>query len=205
MSYDTLPTEDRINRAIGALKERGVEAIVVPDRVAALAKVKELIPQGVSIDNGSSRTLEEIGLIDLLKEGQHGWNNLHAAVVAEKDPAKQMMLRKEALMSDYYLGSVHAISETGEMVDASASGSQIPALAFTAKHLVLVAGTQKLVSTLADGLTRVKDYVFPLEDARMKSKGAPGTLLAKILIIAHEHPMMGRTVQLILVNEKLGF
>ena len=103
------------------------------------------------------------------------------------------------------MGSVHAIAETGEMVDASASGSQLPHLAFTSQHLVLVAGTQKIVPTLDDAMRRVREYVVPLEDARMKSVGFPGTVLAKILLMLRETSMMGRTIQIILVNEKLGF
>lgn len=205
MTYDILPTEDVLTRTVTALAEHGVEAIVVNDRAEALAKVKELIPAGVSVNNGSSRTLEEIGYIDLLKEGTHGWNNLHDGIIAEKDPAKQAELRKHAVLSDYYVGSVHAISATGEMVVASASGSQLPHLVFTSQHLVLVAGTQKIAPSLDEALARLKEYVFPLEDARMKSTGAAGSLIAKILIMAHEPSFMGRTVKLVLVKEKLGF
>lgn len=205
MTYDTLPTEDTLTRTVAALKERGVEAIVVGSRAEALAKLQELVPAGVSVANGASRTLEEIGYIDYLKQGTHGWNNLHEAILAEQDPEVKAALRKQSVISDYYMGSVHAIAETGEMVIASASGSQIPHLAFTSQHLVLVAGAQKIVPTLDDAMARLKDYVFPLEDARMKSTGAAGSLIAKVLIMAHEPSFMGRTVQLILVNEKLGF
>lgn len=205
MPYDTLAAADIVARTAEALKARGVEALIVNDRVEALTKVKELISAGASVMNGSSRTLEEIGYIEYLKEGKHGWNNLHDGVLAEKDPAKQAELRRQSVLSDYYLGSVHAIAETGEMVVASASGSQVPHLAFTSQNLVLVASTQKIVPTLQDALKRVEEYVFPLEDQRMKSVGYPGSLLGKILIMAHEHPMMGRKVRVILVNEKLGF
>lgn len=205
MTYDILSNDDVLTRTVAALKERGVEAVVVETRADALSKIQELVPAGVSVANGSSRTLEEIGYIDYLKSGKHGWNNLHDAVLAEQDPEKKAALRRESLLSDYYMGSVHAIAETGEMVVASASGSQLPHLTFTSKHLMLVAGAQKIVPTLDDALARLKDYVFPLEDARMKSTGAAGSLIAKVLILAHEPAFMGRTVKLILVKEKLGF
>lgn len=210
MISNTIPatltvTPDTVTRTVTSLKEHGVDAEVVNDRTEALAKVKELIPAGVSVQNGSSRTLEEIGYIDYLKSGQHGWNNLHAAIDAVEDPSERARLRKEAVLSDYYVGSVHAIAETGEMVVASASGSQLPHLAFTSQHIVLVAGTQKIVPTLEAAIARLRDHVFPLEDARMKSTGAAGSLIAKILIMAHEPAFMGRTVHLILVNETLGF
>jgi L-lactate utilization protein LutB len=205
MTYDTLPTEEVLTQTVAALKERGVETIVVENRAEALAKMKELIPSGVTLNNGTSRTLEEIGFIDYLKSGEHPWHNLKDAIVAETDPEKQSLLRKQSVVSDYYAGSVHAIAETGEMVIASASGSQLPHLVFTSKHLVLTAGAQKIVPTLDEALSRLREYVFPLEDARMKSTGAAGSMLAKVLIFAHEPAFMGRTVQLVLVKEKLGF
>jgi L-lactate utilization protein LutC len=205
MSYDTLASADVVAKTAEALKARGVEAFSIASKADALEKIKTLIPAGASVMNGSSRTLEEIGYIEYLKSGAHDWNNLHAAIVAESDPAKQAMLRQQAVFSDFYLGSVHAIAESGEMVIASASGSQLPALTFTAKNIIIVAGTQKIVPTLADAMHRLETYVFPLEDKRMKEVGYGGSLLAKILIFAHEHAKMGRKVHVLLVEEKLGY
>ncbi len=72
MEYDTIPSAGIITKTADALRERGVEVFIVNDRAEALAKVKELIPQGASINNGSSTTLEEIGLIEYLKGDTHG-------------------------------------------------------------------------------------------------------------------------------------
>jgi hypothetical protein len=205
MDYAVLASPERIAKTVAALTERGFEAFIVPDRAAALAKVKELIPAGASVMNGSSRTLEEIGYVEYLRAGGHGWNNLHEAVLAEKDPAKQAALRKQAALSDFYLGSVHALAETGEMVIASNTGSQLPHLVFTSPYVILVVGAQKIVPTRADALARLETYVVPLEDQRIMAAANVHTTLAKILILERENPRMGRTVRVILVNEKLGF
>jgi len=50
--------------------------------------------------NGSSTTLTEIGFVDYLKEGIHGWDNVHEDILNEKDPAKQAQLRKESVLAD---------------------------------------------------------------------------------------------------------
>ncbi|MFM2380815.1 MAG: hypothetical protein RLZZ143_3398 [Cyanobacteriota bacterium] len=149
--------------------------------------------------------MEEIGYIEYLKANKHGWNNLHGAIVEEKDPAKQAVLRQKALFSDYYLGSVHAVSEGGELVIASASGSQLPHLVFTSKNIIFVVGVQKIAPNLDEALKRLRTYVYPLEDQRMKSVGMGGSVLSKILILEQEPAFMGRKVHLIFVNEKLGF
>ncbi len=155
--------------------------------------------------NGSSETLSEIGYIDFLKSGQHGWNNLHELILAEPDQVKQGLLRRQSVVSDYYLGSVHALSETGEMVIASNTGSQLPHSAFTSTNLIYVVGSQKITPTLLDALQRLNEYVVPMEDERMKKAYGFGTTHAKTLIMHKENPMFGRNIKVIIVKESLGF
>lgn len=205
MDYTSLASAEAIAQAIKALAERGIEASSVGNRAEALEKVNSLIPPGASVMNGSSRTLEEIGFIDYLKSGEHGWKNLHQDILLEKDPAKQAVLRRQALLSDYYLGSVHAVAETGQLVIASNSGSQLPHIVFSSPNLIFVVGTQKLVPNLDAALARVREYVLPLEDQRMKSVGMGGSAISKLLIFEREQPFTGRKVRVIFVNEKLGF
>lgn len=205
MNYNTLASKDSIQKTIAALKERGHLPELVATRAEALEKIKELIPQGASVMNGSSRTLEEIGFVDYLKGGKHGWNNLHAAILAEKDPAKQAALRRQSVLSDYYLGSVHALAETGEMLISSNSGSQLPHIAFTSQNLIFVVGAQKIVPTLDDAFDRLEKQVIPLEDERMKKAMGMGTYSSKVLVVNKEQPFMGRKSHVIIVNEKLGF
>ena len=200
-----MSSEESIIKTQEALRTRGMDAVIVNTQAEALSKIKELIPSGASVNNGSSRTLEQIGYIDYLKTKTHGWNNLHAGIIEEQDEVKKVKLRNEALFSDYYLGSAHAIAETGEIVVASASGSQLPHLVFTSPNLILVVGAQKIVSNYEDAMKRVREFVVPLEDARMKEVGMGGTILSKILTIEHEPKFMGRTVTVILVKEPLGF
>ena len=205
MNYETLANMEAVQKAMKALAERGITTTVVNNRMEALEKVKSFIPKGASVMNGSSRTLEEIGFVDYLKSGNHGWKNLHEEILAEKAPAKQALLRKQAVLSDYYLGSVHAVAETGQLVIASNSGSQLPHVVFTSPNLVFVVGVQKLAPNLDAALERVRKYVLPLEDKRMKDVGMGGSAISKLLIFEREPVFMGRKVQVIFVNEKLGF
>jgi L-lactate utilization protein LutB len=205
MDYTTLKLHETVEKVITNLKERNIEGFFVETKEDALAKIKEWIPAGASVMNGSSTTLQEIGYVDYLKSGEHGWNNLHEAIVAEKDPAKQAVLRKQSVLSDYYLGSVHALAESGELVIASNTGSQLPHIVFTSQNLIFVVSTQKITPTLADAQKRLVEHVVPLEDKRMIGVYGSGTHLSKELIFHSENPFMGRKVRVLFVNEKLGF
>lgn len=203
--YAKLATEESLLKTVEALKEHNFEPLIVQGRVDALEEIKKMIPQGASLMNGSSRTLEEIGFIEYLKRGEHGWNNLHEMILKEGDKQKQSKLRQESLNSQYYLGSVHAVSETGELVIASASGSQLPHIVYTSPNIIFVVGTHKITQTLDEAIKRVREYVSPLEDERMKSTGAAGTVFSKMLVYEREPEWSGRKIRLILVKEKLGF
>lgn len=204
MDYTKIASDSIIKKVVEALKERNIHAIVVNTKEEALEEIKKLIPKGASVMNGSSATLNEIGFVDYLKEGQHGWDNVHENILNEKDKAKKSRLRKESVLADYFLGSVHAITEVGQLIIASASGSQMPSYAFTSDNVIWVAGTQKIVPTLDVALARIRDHVVPLEDARVKNIGYPGTTWARTLIIENEI-MPNRHLTMILVKEKLGF
>jgi L-lactate utilization protein LutC len=207
MDYLNLPSPERIQRTIEAVSARGINVTFVEGREDALAEIYELIPTAASVMTGASVTLQQIGLEAALKVGDHPWWNMKSEIVLEKDPVKQAVLRKQATLAEYYLGSVHAIAETGEILIASATGSQLAPYAFSSNHVIWVAGAQKIVPTLEDAFRRLREYVQPLEDRRLKQVFGPEArgVIGKILVFERESPMLKRSVNLILVNEVLGF
>lgn len=203
--FNTLASAESTENTIKNLISNGFMAEVVENKSEALEKIKEYIPAGASIHNGASVTLDQIGYIDYLKSGAHSWKNLHADILAETDPAKQAELRHKSVFSDFYLGSAHAISETGEIVIASNTGSQLPHLVYTSPNIILVASTQKITPTLADAIKRLEEYVVPLEDKRSLEAYGANTMQAKTLIMHKENSYLGRKVRIIFVNELLGY
>lgn len=205
MNYNTLSSKEAIMKTSDALQKNGVEVFIVEKGTDALEKIKQLIPAGASVMNGASVTLEQIGFVDYLKGETHGWNNLHKGILDEKDSEKQTLLRKNAVLSDWYLGSVHALSETGEFIIASNSGSQLPHIVFTSPNIIFVVGAQKLVPNLDEAMKRLNEYVIPLEDVRLMKVYGVHTYPSKVLIFKRENPMLKRKVIMIIVNESLGF
>ncbi|OGK33145.1 hypothetical protein A3E10_01080 [Candidatus Roizmanbacteria bacterium RIFCSPHIGHO2_12_FULL_37_23] len=205
MKYDTLADDASLKKTSDALGKLGYEVIRVKSRQEALAKIKEIIPDSASVMNGSSVTLEQIGFVEYLKSGKHQWNNLHEGIVAEKDPDKQSALRQKALLSDYYLGSVHALAETGEFVIASNTGSQLPHVVNTSPNLIFVVSTKKIVPDLDSAMKRLHEHVVPMEEKHMMEKYKVGTRANKIVIFRGESAYSKRKIRFILVEEDLGF
>jgi hypothetical protein len=112
-------------------------------------------------------------------------------------------IRRLTSSPDVMLGSVHAVTETGSLVAASASGSQLGPYASGAGKVILVVGTQKIVSDLGEALRRIDEYVFPLEDARAEAAYGVHSGVNKVLIINREY-LPGR-ITVVFVDEALGF
>jgi L-lactate utilization protein LutC len=206
MAYDILPTPERVHRTAESVNALGIHAEFVETKEAALERVQALIPPGCVVMTGGSVTLQQIGFEEILISGNHPWRNFKADLLAEKDPVKQSAMRREGTLAEFFLGSVNALSETGELVFASGSGSQLPAYAYTSRNVIWVVGAQKITPTLDDALRRVREYVLPLEDQRQKNLGnKAGSRINRILIIEGEPAYLRRNLTLILVNEILGF
>lgn len=205
MQYDMLASEGSVEKTVQALQAKRYTVTVVSDKGEALEQIKKIIPKGASVMNGASVTLEQIGYPEYLAGATHGWVDLHAKVNAENDPAKRNQLRKEATVSDYYLGSVHALTEQGEFVVASNTGSQLPHIVFNSSNLIFVVSTKKIVPNLPSAMERLEEYVVPLENKHMMDKYKVGTQLNKELIVRGESTYSTRKTYFILVKESLGF
>lgn len=204
-TFDELASEEVVAKTAEALTANGFLSETAATGAEALARIKELIPAGASIMNGASKTLEEIGFVEYLIAGKHGWNNLHDAVLAETDAGKKKELRRRSVLSDWYLGSANAVTEMGEIVVASNTGSQMPHLVYTSPNIILVVSTMKIIPTLPDAFERIDTVVLPLEDAQIEAKFGVHTMHTKTIILHKENPRLGRKVHVIFVNEKLGY
>lgn len=205
MDYATPAPETVITKTAANIAPRNIIPHVVGDGAAALKLIKELIPAGASVNTGTSRTLEEIGFMEYLKEEKHGWNNLKGVIANEPDAAKQARLRKEGTLSDFYLGSAHAVTEDGELYIASNTGSQMPNLVYNSPNVILVVGAQKIVPDRMHAFERIEKHVVPLEDERLMAAASMHTQWSKTFILSKEPAFNQRSIHVILVNEKLGF
>ncbi|HOT06476.1 MAG: hypothetical protein A4E45_00622 [Methanosaeta sp. PtaB.Bin039] len=201
--WSRVPEEPIIASATGAIEARGIKVLRQKDGVQALAKIKELIPPGAEVMNGSSTTLIEIGYQQLLESGKHEWKDLHKAITSENNAFARNELRRKSVASEYFLSGVNAIAMTGELVSCDKTGSRVGAWPFAARRLLLVSGVNKIVPTLQDALTRVRDYVYPLENLRsMKVYGVPSQI-GKCVILANE--LDANRITLLLIDGDYGY
>ena len=191
-----------IQRTMEALCARNMPAAVAETSEQALQLLKDMVPDGAEVFNSTSETLDAIGYSDYLHNNPR-YRNLQDEVAAETDPAKQRDLRRLATISEYIISSVQAVAETGEIVVASGSGSQLGAFVYGAKYVILVAGTQKICPTLTDAIDRVRGYTVDKHDEWLVAQGRNARPMGKLTIFENE--VAEDRVRVILIKENLGW
>lgn len=201
-TWDELANDATLKRVVAALSGNGIDAEIADNGAGARKRVLDLLPHGAEVFTMTSRTLETVGLKKEIEETGHYLSVrrlLSDPSVITSDKEK----RRLGAAPDWALGSVHAVTENGRVLVASMTGSQLPAYAYGAGHVIWVVGAQKVVATEDDAIRRINDYVLPLEDQRMRAAYGIGSAVNKLLTIYRE-ANAGR-LRVILVKERLGF
>ncbi|MCS5666369.1 MAG: lactate utilization protein [Dehalococcoidia bacterium] len=197
-----LASEMSILKTVESLTQRNISALAVDSTDEAFKLLLTLVPSGSEVYCGTSETLISIGFPEYIRNNPD-YRSLDREFESESDPRNKQELRRLSSISEYYIGSVQAISETGEVVVASSSGSQIGAYAFGAKHVILVSGTQKICPSLSDAMSRVRGYSTDKHDEWLAEKGIGPAPIGKLLILEKETQLGRLTV--LLVRENLGW
>ena len=200
--FATLASDNQIERTAQALEANNIKTFVAKNGHEAKLKVLELLPTGAEVFTATSKTLEHVGVVEEINESGH-YVSLRSKI-AHLDRRRQAnKIRVIAATAEYVVGSVHAVTERGEVMIASASGSQLALYSSGAGTLIWVVGTQKIVRDLDEGFRRIEEYAYPLENTRMQEVHKLRSAVNKILIVNKEGKP-GRTT-LIFVKEQLGF
>jgi LUD domain len=150
-----------------ALTAHGFAVEILDDAAAARERVKDLIPEGATVLTGASETLRLSGIdADINAGGRYASVRARGMTLDRAKDADE--IRRLLASPDVAVGSVNAVTETGALVIASASGSQLPGYAGGAAHAIWVVGAQKVVPDLSTAMRRIEDYVLPLESARVQ-------------------------------------
>jgi len=203
-NFATVANDTTIARTQAALEANGFKVTVVNDGKAASQAALRLIPKGAEVMTMTSKTLEALGLDTLFNESGDYDAVRPKFLAAFGDPAKKDVVRKLGVAPAYAIGSVHAITQDGHALIASGTGSQLPAYLYGAGSVVWVVGAQKIVSDLQEASDRLRQHVFPLEDARLKEVYGAGVQGSINKEVAYHKEPAGR-VHIIIVKEPLGF
>lgn len=200
--YGQLASAESIQRTVKALKQNNFDVEVVENGGEARGKVLELLPLGAEVFTMTSQTLEAIDLDKEINESGK-YNAVRPKLFAMDRNTQAREMAKLGAAPEVVVASVHAVTEDGHLLIASNTGSQLAAEAYSGGKVIFVAGTQKIVANTQEGIKRIYEYSYPLEDERAQKAYGVRSGVNKMLIINKE--VVPERITVILVKEKLGF
>lgn len=206
-------------KVIKSLQNRKFEAYYCDTADDAVKKALSLIPEDSTVSWGGSVTLEEIGLLKQVKQGNYTVIDRDQA----KTPEERQTLMRQSLLCDTYLTSFNGISEDGVLINIDSVGNRIAAIAFGPKSIIAVIGMNKVCKTAESAMERTRTYAaptnaqrsvinpffHPVKNTPCMITGSCGNCTSDDCICSHivETRMCkpaGR-IKIILVGESLGF
>ncbi len=206
----------RIADLKNALERNNFEVFIAEKNDDAVKIIlNEIIPamKPKSISWGGSLSFINVGLYDVLKaRSDMEVFDTYDRNISTEDALER---RRQALLTDLFFTGTNAVTETGILVNLDMIGNRIGGLTFGPKHVIVLAGRNKIVPDLEDAMLRIKNYVAPVNAIRLEKKTpcaitgiceeclAPERICNTWTITEKSFPK-GR-VKVILINEDLGF
>jgi hypothetical protein len=192
----------RLERTAAALTAHGFTVEILDDVAAARARLPELIPAGASVFTSASETLWQSGIDDDINASGR-YQAVKPRLYTLDRETEADAIRQLLASPDVVVGSVNAVTETGSLVAASGSGSQLPSFAGGAARRIWIVGGQKVVPDLETALRRIEEHCLPLENVRCQAAYGVDSAINRLLILNGE-PYPGRGIVLLL-RTAIGF
>ncbi|MBI2907158.1 MAG: lactate utilization protein [Chloroflexi bacterium] len=152
--------------AVANFHRRRLRAVYVPDRNAAREKVLSLIPPGATIGRGDSMSVDQIGVMDILK--QSGDHVVFDPFDRNEDGSLKLTgealrdLQRKAMVADVFLSGANAVTLDGKVVATDSHGGRVAAMIFGPKKIIIVAGVNKLVPDVEAAFRRIREIAAPM-------------------------------------------
>jgi len=200
--YTKLADNSSIEKTIKALKENNIEVFISNNSDETRKQVLKLIPERSEVMTMTSATLDATGLSTEINESGK-FDSVRKKLNSMDRKTQGREMNHLGASPKFAIGSVHAVTEDGHILIASATGSQLPAYVYSAENVIFVVGINKIVKNTDEGIKRIYKHSFPLENERAMKAYGMNSMVGKILILNKEFKP-GR-INLIFVKEKLGF
>lgn len=201
------------NTIIEQFKKRGINGYYCADKNEAKKLVLDMIKEGASVAWGGSESIKETGILDALIEKKESYDIIDRSKYVTDEQKRE--LKGKVAMCDYFLMSSNAITLDGELVNIDGAGSRLSYLIYGPEKVIIVAGMNKVVKNVEEGISRVQNIASPPNTLRLNCK-TPCAKLGMCMdclsddciccqVVVTRKSRLSDRIHVILVGEELGF
>jgi len=211
MTNKQLAFQKAVSTVIKNLEKRNMEGYFFEDSASCTKAILDMMEEGSVIGWGGSESVKECGLMDAINCGKYTLIDRMTA----KSPEEAREIFAKTVMADYYLMSTNAITFDGELINIDGNGNRVACLIHGPKHIIMVVGMNKVVSTVEAGYDRVRDIATPANTTRLNKNtpcfhtGKCGDCLSpdcicNQIVVTRRSGHAGR-IKIFFVAEELGY
>lgn len=200
-----------VETIIKNLEKRGMEGYFFEDSASCTDAIITSIPDNSVISWGGSETITESGLMDRIQKGNYKLIDRLTA----SSPEESRNLFAQAVLSDYYLMSSNAVTLQGELVNIDGNGNRVACLIHGPKNIIMVVGMNKIVTDIAAGIERVRNFAAPPNAKRLNRQTPCNAVgycndclspdcMCNQLVVTRRSGIKGR-IKIYFVAEELGY
>jgi len=202
-----------MEKLLKRLESNHMRAFYHPNREAAKDQILEMIPETATVGIGGSVTVREMRLLDAFAErGTQYFDHWKSGLSKEEI----MEVKRNQVVSDYFLTSTNAVTLHGKLVNMDNTGNRVAAMIFGPRHVIVVAGKNKIVEDVPAAIQRIKEKVVQRNTSRRGDKtpcaqGEPcqdcnsPDRLCRVTSIIEKKTAGVETLTVIIVGEALGY
>ncbi len=204
---------ETIDRVIESLKKNEMEGLYFATAAEAKDEILGRIPPGTKVGVGGSITLRELGILEALeKRGDEVYDHWKEGLSKER----RQEVGKKQQRSGFFLTSTNALTLDGKLINVDATGNRVASMIFGPERVMVIAGINKIVKNLNEGLARIKKVAAPRNCQRRKDPtpcaqdlicrncDTPARL-CRVTTIIERRPWGIKEFAVILVGEELGY
>lgn len=169
--------EEIIKITIKNLNQNNIAGYYVKDAKQLIETVQSLLSEGEIIGCGDSITLEETRVFEFIREGNYHFLDKHNSELTSADKRE---LYLQNFRAHTFLSGVNAVTQEGGLYFIDGNGSRVAPIIYGPEQVILVAGTNKIVSDSEEAIQRIRQVAAPL-DARRLGKNTPCVKLGKCI------------------------
>lgn len=148
------------------LRKNNMEVHIAETSADAVKIVESILKKGETISSGGSVSLEESGVMALMKSGKY--NYLDRSKANSREEVEEIY--RKTFSCDTFLTSANAVTEQGEIYNVDGNSNRVAAICYGPKSVIFVVGMNKLVYNLEEAVMRVKTVAAPPNCQRLDCK-----------------------------------
>lgn len=196
---------------VEVLNKRKFDAHYAENSAEAKEIVEKLLTEGCEIAVGGSVTLDETGIMDLIRSPKYKFIDRYNCESWEETLHKYRL----GFLSDVFVTGSNAVTMDGQIVNIDCTGNRVGCIGFGPKKVIIVVGANKIVADAAEGIKRAKS-VAPMNSKRIRHNNpcdetcrcedcTGGNRVCNVISIIDGCYKFPNRISVIVVAEELGF